>query len=493
MKILRYCLSGGIVSAGLLLAACNSASQQAPSPPSPQVADAPTGSPSGPADSASPAPAPEVPAAGDSSYAPEPQQVISVYEQPAEQEPAPVAVASAPPPMLEEPPPPQPTPDDFWTGGYWAWQGTWVWVSGRWLPPPRPHYHWVQPYYEHRGDRVVFIDGFWGAPDVRMVPPARGVTLVLEPPGSGYQPGPPPEGPEGVFVPPPPGSRFGLIIPAPLGTPPAVVTSAPPVVNVGMRITGTVNQTTVNDTTINNSTTINNVTIYAPATATANHRAVNVAVPAVAHLAAAIAPVVRVPAPRPSEQFAVPSFGGGHTVRLPAATTVRPAFSAPAAERQAQETQNRPAAATTGASEHAMRAAPEAAGSERAAEAQRQSAEAPPRSREAQPNDREEAERKAGEEAQRKAGEEAQRKAGEEAQRKAGEDAQRKAGEAAQAAKNRVAAEHAAQAQREAEETRQHAAAAAREDAAESKQKAEEAKRKAVEAQGRKPPADPQH
>ena len=53
-------------------------------------------------------------------------------------EPEPIACPWAPPPMLVEPPPPPPFEGAFWTGGFWTWQGTWVWVHGRWAAPPQP-------------------------------------------------------------------------------------------------------------------------------------------------------------------------------------------------------------------------------------------------------------------------------------------------------------------------------------------------------------------
>ena len=141
MKLDRCLLAGTLMTGGLLLAACNSPSPPPPPPQAPASSTEPS-PPSATTDTTTPAPssapAPDIVAEGAADYAPEPQQVVSVYEQAPEQEPAPVEVASAPPPMLDEPPPPQPAPDVYWTGGYWAWQGTWVWVSGRWLKPPRP-------------------------------------------------------------------------------------------------------------------------------------------------------------------------------------------------------------------------------------------------------------------------------------------------------------------------------------------------------------------
>src|SRR5712672_2479679 len=92
----------------------------------------------------------------------------------------------------------------------------------------------------------------------------------------------------------------GIIIPAPVGTAPAVVTGAPPVVAVGMRVTNNVNNTTNNVTNLRNVTNITNVTIVAPPSATANGQAVNTSVPAQAHLAAAQKAIVKAQAPEPA-------------------------------------------------------------------------------------------------------------------------------------------------------------------------------------------------
>lgn len=218
------------------------------------------------------------------------EPVYSIYDEPPLYQPPPVRVEWAPPPMLVEQIPPQPYPDAAWTGGYWVWQGNWVWAHGRWAPPPRPRYHWVNPYYENRGGSVIFVNGFWAAPDVAFVRPAMNIEIAFGRVNPGVMRGPRPSGPEGIFVPPPPGSRHGLIVPAPLGTAPAVVISAPPVVREGMRIGGNV-------TNVNN---VSRVTIIAPPTATANGQAVNASVPAQAHLAGALPPVVRANAPEPS-------------------------------------------------------------------------------------------------------------------------------------------------------------------------------------------------
>ncbi|MGN6528149.1 MAG: hypothetical protein ACTHL8_17305, partial [Burkholderiaceae bacterium] len=262
---------------------------------------------------ARPAPAaypPPVPEYSPPPPAPEAEDpVVSVYIDPPLVEPEPVAVAWAPPPMLVEVPPPQPYAEAVWTGGYWAWQGRWVWAAGRWAPPPRPGYLWEQPYYEHRGDTVVFIPGYWRAREVEFVPPPVGIHIAVGIVAAGVIiGGHPPVGPQGIFVPPPPGSHAGLIVPAPRGTPPAVVVSAPPLVRPGMRVTGNVEVNSHNTTIINNVT---NVTIVAPAGVTANGQAFQNSVPARAHLAASLPPVVHAAAPAPTTNAAIPTYVPG--------------------------------------------------------------------------------------------------------------------------------------------------------------------------------------
>jgi hypothetical protein len=220
------------------------------------------------------------------------------------------------------------------------------------MPPPRPNYGWVNPYYENRDGVVIFIDGHWSPPGVAFVAPAPGLHLTVEIAGPGVIPGPPPMGPSGVFIPAPPGSRFGIIIPAPIGISPAVVTSAPPVVAVGMRVninntTNNVSNTTntTNVTNITKITNVTNVTVVAPASATATGRAVNASVPAQAHLAAALPPVVKVQAPRPVSSKPIPSYVHGRAPpALPAAQAVK-VESAPRAAEPAASPPGRPATA----------------------------------------------------------------------------------------------------------------------------------------------------
>ena len=250
---------------------------------------------------------------------PSPQPVVSIYVEPPMYQPAPIRVEWAPPPMLVESLPPLPYEGAIWTGGYWVWEGNWVWAHGRWAPPPHIGYSWVNPYYENRGGSVVFINGFWAAPGVVFVAPSINVNIAFGIVAAGVVAGPRPSGPDGIFVPAPPGSRLGLVVPAPLGTAPAVVTSAPPIIREGMHINVNSNNVT-NVNNVNNVTNINNVTVVAPASAMASGKAISVSVPAQQHLAAALPPVVKTFAPEPPSPKPIPAYIAGHTpAALPAA------------------------------------------------------------------------------------------------------------------------------------------------------------------------------
>ncbi|WP_295976868.1 hypothetical protein [uncultured Variovorax sp.] len=270
-------------------------------------------------------------------------RVVSVYVDPPLYQPPPVAVAWAPPPMLVEVPPPSPFAGAVWTGGYWTWQGNWVWAAGRWSAPPQPGYAWVQPYYEHRDNVVVFVAGHWSAPGVAFVPPPLGLSIAVSVAAAGVVAGVAPIGPPGVFVPAPPGSRLGLIVPAPIGTPPAVVVSAPPVTNVGMRVQNTTISNVTNNTTINNITNVtkivnNNQTVkvMAPASATASGRPFEAAIPASAHLAAALPPVVRAMAPVPASAKPVAALPADRRPP-PEARSVEAVRAAPVGNPSAQQ------------------------------------------------------------------------------------------------------------------------------------------------------------
>lgn len=112
-------------------------------------------------------------------------QVIRVYEEPPLDQPATVFIDVAPPPMLVEVRPVRPSFDAVWIGGYWGWQSRWVWVRGRWAPPPRPGYVWTHPYYENRGGGVVFVPGFWRGPGAVFAPPPHHPRMPPGPPVQG--------------------------------------------------------------------------------------------------------------------------------------------------------------------------------------------------------------------------------------------------------------------------------------------------------------------
>ena len=274
------------------------------------------------------APPADAPVADTSEDAPAP--AVSVYVEPPVVQPAPIVVGWAPPPLLVEVPPPSPFMGAVWVGGYWVWQGNWVWAHGHWMGPPQPSYVWVHPYYEHRGDTVIFIDGHWSAPGEVFVPPPRNLRLVAERPAYGVIPGARPVGPDGCFVPAPPGSRAGIIVPAPVGTAPAVVTSAPPVIAPGMRITNnvtTVNNNVTNVTNVTRVTNVTNVTIVAPPGATKNGRAFDTMVPAAPHLAAARPALVQARAPEPVSLKPLPVYRPGS--RPPVLPTPPPVHAQP--------------------------------------------------------------------------------------------------------------------------------------------------------------------
>jgi len=208
----------------------------------------------------------------------------SVSIDPPTQQPAPLAIPYAPPPMVWDPPPPQPYYEAVWVGGHWTWwNGEWVWARGHWSRPPTPGWVYAEPYYEYRGDTVVFVAGFWRPVTHVFVPPPPTVyipVVQVRVVHVGYTR---PIGPHGVFVPAPPGSQPGVIVPCPVGTPPAVVLSAPPVVRPGMVVRPVARGGVVE--------------VYAPAGVTREGRPVTAQAPAVSHEAAQVRPVVVTPVP----------------------------------------------------------------------------------------------------------------------------------------------------------------------------------------------------
>jgi len=113
---------------------------------------------------------------------PMPPTIVRVYVDPPMIQPQPVLVDWAPPPRLAENPSPMPYYGAVWIGGYWIWQGTWVWASGRWAAPPSPRHTWVQPYYEHRQGKMLFIPGFWAPPGAAFAPPPPHAQIPYSPP-----------------------------------------------------------------------------------------------------------------------------------------------------------------------------------------------------------------------------------------------------------------------------------------------------------------------
>ena len=55
-----------------------------------------------------------------------------------------------------------PGPGYVWTEGFWDLRGgSWVWVGGHWMRPPRARAVWVRPEWRHEGNRWRFHDGHW--------------------------------------------------------------------------------------------------------------------------------------------------------------------------------------------------------------------------------------------------------------------------------------------------------------------------------------------
>jgi hypothetical protein len=254
----------------------------------------------------------------DENYVPPPSEpVVSVYIDPPMEQPEAVGVPWAPPPMLVDEPYAMPYDDAIWTGGYWAWDGQWIWARGRWMRAPRYGYMWTQPYYENRDGLVVFVPGFWRPPGVLFIAPPMGLTIMIVAGRPGGREGPHCQGPNGVFVPPPPGSRAGLIVPAPIGTSPAVVVGAPPLLRPGLRVREGGDR--------------EHVRLEAPAGAMANGRAFDSFAPRQSNLAAAQHPVVRVAAPPAASASPMHSFDPRRGfARLPEARAVRPEVTQPA-------------------------------------------------------------------------------------------------------------------------------------------------------------------
>ena len=72
-----------------------------------------------------------------------------------------VVANSAPPPAPVEVIPIAPGPTYVWAPGYYAWNGGWVWVGGRYVVRPRPGVVWVGGHWGRHGRGYVWIGGGW--------------------------------------------------------------------------------------------------------------------------------------------------------------------------------------------------------------------------------------------------------------------------------------------------------------------------------------------
>jgi opacity protein-like surface antigen len=73
-----------------------------------------------------------------------------------------VVVRVAPPAPIVERHPVAPGPRYVWTDGYHRWDGhRYVWVSGRWVMPPRAGVVWVPGHWDARPGGWVWIGGHW--------------------------------------------------------------------------------------------------------------------------------------------------------------------------------------------------------------------------------------------------------------------------------------------------------------------------------------------
>ena len=73
-----------------------------------------------------------------------------------------VIVRIAPPRIVVEKRGPRPSRDHVWISGYHRWDGNaYVWTTGRWEQPPRPHAQWVANRWVHQKGGYVMMEGHW--------------------------------------------------------------------------------------------------------------------------------------------------------------------------------------------------------------------------------------------------------------------------------------------------------------------------------------------
>jgi len=75
--------------------------------------------------------------------------------------PSATVVEQSPPPPQVEVMPVSPGPAYYWVPGYWSWNGTWVWVGGRWAARPWHGAVWVGGHWSHHGRGYIWVGGGW--------------------------------------------------------------------------------------------------------------------------------------------------------------------------------------------------------------------------------------------------------------------------------------------------------------------------------------------
>jgi hypothetical protein len=75
--------------------------------------------------------------------------------------PARKEVEEAPPAPLIETIPFQANANYFWVPGYWTWNGSWVWVRGRWVVRPWRGAIWVSGHWVKHGKSYAWVSGRW--------------------------------------------------------------------------------------------------------------------------------------------------------------------------------------------------------------------------------------------------------------------------------------------------------------------------------------------
>jgi hypothetical protein len=70
--------------------------------------------------------------------------------------------STPPPPLRYESIGVAPGPGYVWLNGYWGWRGNrYVWVPGYYARPPRHRAVWVEPRWERYNGRYRFREGHW--------------------------------------------------------------------------------------------------------------------------------------------------------------------------------------------------------------------------------------------------------------------------------------------------------------------------------------------